>query len=135
MQCSRLEEKETGKVSYRFEWSAHCHDCPLKEQCVGAGQKHRTLVVGEHHTVLQERRREQTTDGFRERLRVRNGIEGTQSELVRGYGMRRARYRGKSRLDLQLQLTGAACNVKRWLRVLAWEAKKATEAAAGAAAA
>jgi hypothetical protein len=130
-QCSRLEEKETGKVTYRFEWSAHCHDCPLKEQCVGAGQKHRTLVVGEHHTLLQARRREQTTEGFRKRMRVRNGIEGTQSELVRGYGMRRARYRGKSRLDLQLQLTAAACNVKRWLRVLAWEAKKAIEAAAG----
>jgi hypothetical protein len=45
--------------------------------------------------------------------------------------MRRARYRGKSRLDLQLQFTGAACNVKRWLRVLAWEAKKAIETAAG----
>jgi hypothetical protein len=130
-QCSRLEEKETGKLTYRFEWSTHCHDCPLREQCVGAGQKHRTLAVGEHHTVLQERRREQTTASFRERMRVRNGIEGAQSELVRGHGMRRARYRGKSRLDLQLQFTGAACNVKRWLRALAWEAKKAIETAAG----
>jgi hypothetical protein len=45
--------------------------------------------------------------------------------------MRRARYRGKSRLDVQLQFTAAACNVKRWLRVLAWEAKKALQGAAG----
>ena len=131
MQCSRLEEKETGKVSYRFEWSTHCHECSLREQCVGVGQKHRTVAVGEHHTVLQQRRQEQTTKNFRQRMRVRNGIEGAQSELVRGHGMRRARYRGKARLDLQLQFTGAACNVKRWLRVLAWEAKKAIETAAG----
>src|SRR5205823_10355604 len=38
-QCSRLEEKQTGKVNYRFEWSYHCHQCELREQCVGANQK------------------------------------------------------------------------------------------------
>jgi transposase len=128
-QCSRLEEKESGKASYRFEWSRHCHDCPRRAQCVGAGQKHRTLVVGEHHTVLQHRRREQTTEAFRERMHLRNGIEGAQSELVRGHGLRRARYRGKAKLNLQMQFIGAACNVKRWLRVLAWEAKTAFGAA------
>jgi transposase len=129
-QCSRLAEKQSGKVSYRFEWSTHCHGCALREQCVGSGQKHRTLVVGEHHTALQERRREQTTEAFSQRMHVRNGIEGTQSELVRAHGLRRARYRGKAKLDLQIQFIGAACNIKRWLRVFAWEAKMAFQAAA-----
>jgi transposase len=129
-QCSRLEEKEGGKVTYRFEWSTHCHDCPLRGQCVGEGQKHRTLVVGEHHTLLQQRRREQKTDAFRQRMHARNGIEGTQSELVRAHGLRQARYRGKARLDLQIQFIGAACNIKRWLNVLAWETKMAIHAAA-----
>jgi len=46
-QCSRLEEADTGKVSYRFEFSTHCHDCPLRERCLGEGQRHRTLVVAE----------------------------------------------------------------------------------------
>jgi transposase len=132
-QCSRLEEKQTGKVSYRFEWSNHCHDCPLRGQGVGKDQKHRTLVVGEHHTVLQERRREQTTEAFRERMHLRNGIEGAQSELVRGHGMRQARYRGKAKLNLQMQFIGAACNVKRWLRVLAHDVKMTFQAVAGAA--
>ncbi len=129
-QCSRLEEKkEGGKVTYRFEWSTHCHNCSLREQCVGEGQKHRTLVVGEHHTLLQQRRREQKTDAFRQRMHARNGIEGTQSELVRAHGLRRARYRGKAKLDLQIQFIGAACNIKRWLSVLAWETKMALRAA------
>jgi hypothetical protein len=87
-------------------------------------------LVGEHHTVLQERRREQTTEAFSQRMHVRNGIEGTQSELVRAHGLRRARYRGKAKLDLQIQFIGAACNIKRWLRVFAWEAKMAFQAAA-----
>jgi len=60
-QCSRLEEKQTGKVSYRFEWSTHCENCPLRAQCVAPKQKHRSVVVGEHHTALQARRREQVT--------------------------------------------------------------------------
>ena len=46
-QCSRLEEQATGKVDYRFEWSTHCSDCPLRERCVGQNQKHRTLAWGE----------------------------------------------------------------------------------------
>jgi transposase len=124
-QRSRLEEKETAKVSYRFEWSTHCADCPLSQKCVGKNQKHRTLVVGEYHSVLQERRREQKTEAFAERMKQRNGIEGTQSELVRAHGLRRSRYRGKAKLDLQNQFIAAACNVKRWLRVIAWELKQA----------
>jgi transposase len=123
-QCSRLEEKQTGKVSYRFEWSSQCHDCPLREQCVGAGQKHRTLVVGEHHTILQARREEQKSEAFVERMKTRNGIEGTQSELVRAHGLRRTRYRGKAKVDLQHQFIGAACNIKRWLKLIAWEIKQ-----------
>jgi transposase len=93
-QCSRLEEQATGMVSYRFEWSSSvCGNCPLRQQCLKADQKHRTLAVGEHHTILQGRRREQKTEPFKQRMKHRNAIEGTQSELVRAHGLRRARYR------------------------------------------
>jgi hypothetical protein len=119
-QCSRLAEAVTGKVSYRFEFGTHCHDCPLRNQCLGQDQRHRTVVVGEHHTVLQARRREQRTDAFKERMKHRNAIEGTQSELVRAHGLRRARYRGLAKTKLQNYFIGAACNVKRWLRRAAW---------------
>jgi transposase len=117
-QCSRLEEKQSGKVNYRFEWSWHCHECELREKCVGVNQKHRTLVVGQNHTILQKRRREQKAPVFLERVKKRNGIEGTHSELVRAHGLRRTRYRGKAKVDLQNQFIGTACNIKRWLRLL-----------------
>jgi len=126
-QCSRLEGEKTGKVSYRFEWSWECQDCPLRNQCVGEGQKHRSLVVGEHHTVLQKRRQEMKTVEFKATMKNRNAIEGTQSELVRAHGARRARYRGLGKVRLQFYLIGAACNVKRWLRRLGWEIKKAIQ--------
>lgn len=129
-QCSRLEEEATGKVSYRFEFSTHCHACPLRGQCLGKDQRHRTLVVGEHHTVLQARRQEQKTEAFKQRIKHRNGIEGTQSELVRGHGLRRARYRSLAKVKLQNYFIGAACNVKRWIRREAWKLKQAVSVGA-----
>ena len=40
---------------------------------------------------------------------------------MRAHGLRRARYRGLKKVALQNWLPGAACNVKRWLRLTAWE--------------
>lgn len=128
--CSRLQEQSTGKVVYRVEWSnTVCGACPLRAQCVSAGQDHRTFVVGELHTLLQDRRRDMQTEAFKQDMHRRNGIEGTQSELVRGYGLRQARYRGFAKVRLQNYLIGAACNIRRLFRRLAWERNQACRAA------
>jgi hypothetical protein len=124
-QCSRLVEQSTGKVNYRIEFSTQCHECPLRAQCLGTDQRHRTILVGEHYTALQDRRAEQQTHAFKQRMKHRNAIEGTQSELVRGHGLRRARYRGLLKVKLQNYFIGAACNVKRWLRREAWNIQQA----------
>ena len=58
-QCSRLEDQKSGRVTYRFEWSWQCENCPLRGKCVAPEQKHRTILVGEFHTPLQARRKEQ----------------------------------------------------------------------------
>jgi hypothetical protein len=50
----------------------------------------------------------------------RNGIEGTQSELLRGYGLRHARYRGFAKVRLQNYLIGTACNIRRLFRRIQW---------------
>jgi len=129
-QCSRLEEQATGKVSYRFEWdTSTCAACLLRAQCIKAEHAHRTLAVGEHHSTLQARRQEQQTKPFKQRMRHRNAIEGTQSELVRAHGLRRARYRGLPKAKLQNYFIGAACNIKRWLRHAAWELQSGLTAA------
>jgi hypothetical protein len=136
--CSRLEEKATGKASFRFEWGGKggpCGSCPMRDACLSPGQSHRshrTLAVGENHTLLQQRRREMGTDAFKEQMRRRNAIEGTISELARGHGLRRARSRGLNKMALQNHLIGAACNAKRWVRRAAWEIKQAAKAAKAA---
>jgi hypothetical protein len=121
--CSRLEEV-TGKVNYRFEWKKPlCQSCPFLDRCVGDNQSHRTLLVGEYHEHTQARRLEMKTAEFQERMHARNGVEGTISELKRGYGLRRSRYRGFMKTTLQNYLIGAACNLKRWARRMAWESQ------------
>lgn len=70
--CSRLEEQSTGKVVFRIEWSnAVCEACPLHTRCVSAGQGHRTFVVGELHSLLQDRRREMQTEAFKQEMHRR----------------------------------------------------------------
>ena len=69
--------------------------------------------------------REMGSEEFRQRMRQRNAIEGTISELVRGYGMRRTRYRGLGKTRLANCFIGAACNVARWARLASWQAAQA----------
>jgi len=121
-QCSRLEESKTGKVNYRFEWNAKlCGSCSQRDKCVSPSQPHRTLVVGQHHSFLQSRRKEMQTGLFKEQMHRRNGIEGTQSELIRAYGLRKARYRGLAKVRLQNHLIGTVCNLNRLFRRIIWE--------------
>jgi Transposase DDE domain len=133
--CSRLQVRQKAggiKVFYRFEWrQRRCQSCPLREQCVPPGQKHRSLIVGEHHEFLQQRRQEQGSEAFQQRMHQRNAIEGTLSELTRGHGLRRSRYRGFGKVELQNLLIGTACNVKRWLRLLIREGKRTQTQAFG----
>ena len=115
-QCSELTEQKSDKVTYRFEFGRQCRDCPVRNVCVPRTQPHRTIVVGALHETLQQRRRQQQSPEFKLLMQQRNGIEGSISELVRGHGLRRARYKGFAKVDLQNQLVAAACNVKRWLQ-------------------
>jgi len=123
-QCSSLRSAKTRRLDYRFEWSTHCRQCPLGKKCLGPGQKHRTLVVGQYHEYLQARRREQTTARFQRQCEQRNALEGTLSELKRGHGMSRARYRGLVKVRLQNLLTATACNIKRWIRREQWKTRQ-----------
>jgi len=126
-QCARMEAGKTGRITYRFEWCGLCQSCPVKKACLHKGERDRMLRVNEHHTLTQARRKLMRTEEFKKDMHHRNGIEGTQSELVRGYGLRQARYRGSKKTRLQNYFIGAACNIKRWCRRVTWEAQQAAD--------
>jgi len=73
--------------------------------------------VKEHHQALQEARARQKGAEFRKKYRSRSGIEGTISQGVRAFGLRRSRYRGMEKTHLQHLVTAAVINL---VRTLAW---------------
>lgn len=119
-QCSRIKDNYQGTEYYRIEWASQCDRCPVQRQCTHSKSGRRTLVVGLRHDLVEQRRREMKQSGFSKSMHPRNGIEGTHSELVRGHGLRRTKYRGLSRVGLSHYFMGAACNVKRYLNLLAF---------------
>ena len=130
-ECDRIDDAKYAQygAKYYFAWPAKiCSACPLREQCLSKKNKlaRRALEVSEHHMTVQARRALCKTPEYRTRMRKRNAVEGTHSELVRGYGLRRCRYKGRSKTGLQAQFTATACNLRRWARRLCWEECKNT---------
>jgi transposase len=120
-------ERRSGRELHQFEWGEQCDVCSLQRACTKSKKGRRKLTVGRHHAELQARRREMETEAFKEKLRLRVAIESTISELVRGYGLRRTRYRGLAKVRLGNYLIGAACNVNRLLRRVAWDLETSTQ--------
>ena len=72
-----------------------------------------TLRPRERHEALQAARRQQETAEWKAEYAVRAGVEGTLSQGVRGFGLRRCRYIGLAKARLQHVATAAAINVYR----------------------
>jgi transposase len=124
-QCSHIQDACLGIQYYRIEWASQCDRCPVQKQCTRSKSGRRILVVGLRHDLIEKRRKEMREAEFSKKMYPRNGIEGTHSELVRSHGLRRTKYRGLSRVGLSHYFMGAACNVKRYLNLLAFQMRTA----------
>lgn len=103
-------------------WTAQtCGPCELRSQCTTAKNTKwgRTLTLRDQrqHDTMQRLRQEQDTDEWRERYRLRAGVEGLMNQLVTRTGIRRSRYRGKAGTHLGHLLAAAGTNL---IRIDAW---------------
>jgi hypothetical protein len=105
---SSIHDKQTGKTKTIMPTSA-CSQCEFRNECP-VEKRRDNYYLG--HTAkkrrLAGRRREENTDAFRERYRIRGGIEGTNSGLKRKTGLGRLRVRGRPRVfhSILLKITG-----------------------------
>ncbi len=92
-----------------------CQQCPVKVACTKSEKGGRTLTLTSEqaHTLIQKRRKEQYEKDFQERYGQRSGVESTMSEGVRSHGMRRSRYVGLQKTQLQMTAIAAAMNLVR----------------------
>jgi len=92
-----------------------CAACPLRRDCTKSSTTGRVLHVRPQaaHEALQARRQEQETPAFGQAYQRRAGIEGTLSQAVRRMGIRRARYDGLHKTQVQHVVTAVAINLVR----------------------
>jgi len=100
-----------------------CGACRVRTACTKAKTGPRTLKLRPQpqYAVLQRARQYQTTDDFKQRYRVRAGVEGTIAQGVQAFDLRYARYRGMAKTSLQHIFTVLAINLTRL--VAWWEAQ------------
>ena len=106
------------RVSFR---QADCGACAARAMCTRNPRQARSLRLPPRaeYEALQAARCRLTTAAGRRLHARRAGIEGTISQGVRAFGLRRARYRGLAKAHLQHVATAAAidlCRLEDWLR-------------------
>jgi hypothetical protein len=110
---SSTHNKKSGTTITVMAESA-CGRCEFCDQC--PVKKHRQNYRL-RHTATQRRnagrRREEQTDAFRERYKIRAGIEATNSGLKRTTGMSRLRVRGMPAVCRAIYLKVAGWNILR----------------------
>ncbi|HME43566.1 MAG TPA: transposase, partial [Syntrophorhabdales bacterium] len=106
-----------------------CRACMILDQCPVRAPNHRTkgcqagdtngdfrleitpeIRLRDHMYAMQ-----QTTE-WKDRYRIRSGIEATNSELKRAHGIGRLRVRRIAKVCFAVACKVIACNIKRWAK-------------------
>jgi transposase len=107
-------------ICIRFPRPA-CRNCDARSRCTRSKKDSRSLTLRPEKTqqqAIQQARKEQKSEQWKKRYNRRAGIEGTISQGVRSFGLRKARYIGSAKTHLQHILTATAINLVRvdnWL--------------------
>jgi Transposase DDE domain len=137
-----FEERSTKTKTARGRKMIHvefalddCAACPSRPMCSRAKNLPRALTLQprEQHEAIQFARERQKSEEFASLYSDRAGIEGTFSQGVRAFGLRKARYRGLERTHLQELATAASINVGRitnWLNAVPTAATRRSRLAA-----
>jgi len=114
-----------------------CRSCTMLDQCPVRAPNHRTKGCQPRETtgdfrleitcglrLRDEMYALQQTPEWKDRYRIRSGIEATHSELKRAHGIGRLRVRRLAKICFAVACKLIACNIKRWAR--AWRTSKRT---------
>jgi Transposase DDE domain/Transposase domain (DUF772) len=109
--------------------ASHCAGCEFLPYCLVKRDKrgdHR-LKYNRKDMATSRRRHEQESKSFKERYKIRSGIEATISEADRVTGLKRAWTRGGVRVGMSLFMKALAINIKRFVGNALEEAKKTSD--------
>src|SRR5271157_3664730 len=106
-----------------------CRSCTMLDQCPVRAPNHRDKGCGPRDTVgdfrleitSELRLRDQMyalqqTTAWKDRYKIRSGIEATNSELKRAHGIGKLRVRRVAKVYFAVACKIIACNIKRWAK-------------------
>ncbi len=118
----RLGHYVSGDQVIRIRFArGTCRVCEARALCTQSkdAPRHLTVLPQVQHVALQAARRRQETDEFKAQYALRAGAESTISQGVRRFNLRRSRYMGLVRMQLQQTIMATAMNLVRladWFR-------------------
>jgi hypothetical protein len=106
-----------------------CRSCKMLDQCPVRAPNHRSRgckprdTVGDFRLEITPEIRlrdqmysNQQTTQWKERYKIRSGIEATNSELKRSHGLGKLRVRRAAKVCFAVACKLIACNIKRWAK-------------------
>jgi transposase len=114
----RVEPDGTPYILASFR-RQDCHACPVRSLCTKAQQQGRRLRLPpqDQYEALTAARAWYASEEGSQYYKQRAGVEGTLSQGVRAFGLRRSRYWGLAKTHLQHIAIAAAINLDR---IVAW---------------
>ncbi len=115
IQCRLLKNSETVEAIFSGQICSRCELLPL---CLVKRHKkgYYRLRYKRNKMAASRRRQEQKTKDFKERYKIRSGVEATISEADRVTGLKRSWTRGKARLGMSVFFKALAINIKRYTK-------------------
>lgn len=112
------DRKGAPSIAVRFS-SSDCQRCEARHLCTRSSKRRELGFKPEkQYLALQKARQKIDSEEGRDEYKRRAGIEGTISQGVRSFGLRRTRYRGIAKTSFQHVATATAMNIDRlvsWL--------------------
>jgi len=104
-----------GRTIWATFSAGDCAECPLASRCPTRPKKtgERTLRSSMAGAATAHRQRTQTTAEFKDRYKIRSGVESTNAELKGRHGARHLQVRRRDRVRLAMKLKAMALNTKR----------------------
>lgn len=114
-----LDEVGAPRIQAVFS-RTDCGACAARALCTPSKDARRSVYFHPRpeYEALNAARARMHDPAWKERYRIRAGIEGTLSQGIRAFGMRRSRYIGLAKTGLQQACTAAAMNALRAVRWL-----------------
>ncbi len=103
--------------NFRFV-AGQCVNCPFLKQCRGSETPlttHKSIFISDYQAAKQQLETYSQTDEFKQDMKLRPQVERVIAGLVLHNDARRARFRGKAKVDFQMKMCATAYNLKRWV--------------------